>query len=101
MLSRLLRPLLLLLAFFLARPLFAQNTYVYTSYDFNLFPPFVGLLGGSNEVHSGQLLAFRFRSQVTGIVDFVQTELYSASSSGTRASCPSMPMAAARPAPGS
>jgi hypothetical protein len=80
--SRLLRPLLILLPFLLAHSLLAQDTYVYTSYDFNEFPPFVGLTGGSNEVHTGQLLAFRFKAQVTGVVDFVQTELYSPTSIG-------------------
>jgi hypothetical protein len=80
--SRILRPLLFLLSFFLVRSLFAQDTYVYTSYDFNLFPPYVALTAGSNEVHSGQLLAFRFKAQVTGVVDFVQTELYSETNTG-------------------
>ncbi|MGA3171648.1 MAG: hypothetical protein ABSE62_11625 [Chthoniobacteraceae bacterium] len=57
----------------------AQDTYVFTSYDFNLDPPFITLFASETEVKQDTVLAFRFKAQVSGIIDFVQVELYSPS----------------------
>ena len=60
----------------------AQDTYVFTSYDYNLDPPSVDLFSNAWEISPGQVLAFRFKAQVSGIVNFVQCELYSPSGIG-------------------
>jgi hypothetical protein len=74
--------LLLAIPFFAAAPARAQYLQVYSSYDYNLEPPSVDLFSNGWEISPGQVLAFRFKAQVSGIVNFVQCELYSPSGTG-------------------